>query len=296
MPKIIVIEGNISAGKTTLLKTNIRKIFPEAAIFIEPNSEANPWLSLFYEDPKKYIVKLQHWFMAHRLANYAKVLNEYKDHKIVFMDRCIYSDWVFVHNAYNTSIMTEESYDRFLKSREDVLKDMALPDLILYLDVKPEICHDRVINLRQEACESSIPLEYLQGLQDCYVEYLDQMKKNGVTIKSIDWNSFGSQFNNTVGTETRTNTMDTPSCEIQHELDAMLLEICNPILNDNVKLDTQKKESQGYKSLSENAITSILAAEIKSKLSKNEGCVDSDKEFVTDVKCFLGTLALEFIS
>lgn len=189
MPRVIVVDGNICAGKTTLIKNHLRRLLPDAKIFLEPNSSNNPYLDKFYKEPKKFIVMMQQWFMAHRLEKYVTVLDAKPD-DVIIMDRSIYSDYVFIKNALKSGIMSESQYINFMACREDTLFHMQLPSMILYLDVSPENCYERVHNLRKEACESTISLDYLQGIHECYQEYIADMKKKGVRVEVIDWNLF----------------------------------------------------------------------------------------------------------
>ena len=165
--------------------------------FTEPHSDTNPYLAPCYNDTRKFIVTLQHWFRAYRLQNYAKVSTECEEDTIGLMDRCIWSDFVFIKNALKTGIMTQSQFDNFILSRNDVLEDMPLPSVIVQLDVDPKVCYDRIHNMRQIDCESSITLEYLQGLEECYKEYLNDMEKKGVHIIRYNWNNFGNMESKT---------------------------------------------------------------------------------------------------
>lgn len=191
MSRIVVIEGNICAGKTTFIKKLNEKC--NVTIFLEPQADRNPYLKLYYEDKERWIFKLQHWFLANRLENYANVIQNSSKEKIIIMDRCVYSDVVFVNNALNTGIMPKEDYDVFMKAREIALRGMPLPDLIIHLDVCPGICHDRIHGDRKEECESSITIDYLFGLEKSYKEYLTEMEKKKVKIVKYNWNDFGDE-------------------------------------------------------------------------------------------------------
>jgi deoxyadenosine/deoxycytidine kinase len=57
---LIIVEGNISAGKSTLC-TNLGE-FLNFKVFFEPVTN-NPYLSLFYKEPKKYAMKMQLWLL-----------------------------------------------------------------------------------------------------------------------------------------------------------------------------------------------------------------------------------------
>jgi predicted ATPase len=77
--KLVVVEGNIGVGKTTLVdevakKMNVKAIF-------EPIAE-NPYLKNFYADPKKYALKLQLWIFRRRLQLYTDALDHMERHGI----------------------------------------------------------------------------------------------------------------------------------------------------------------------------------------------------------------------
>lgn len=65
--KIIIVEGNISAGKSTLCRRLQEEL--DCALFLEP-TVANPFLEKFYKDPKKYALPLQLWILKQRYVTY----------------------------------------------------------------------------------------------------------------------------------------------------------------------------------------------------------------------------------
>jgi deoxyadenosine/deoxycytidine kinase len=56
MQPLIIIEGNISAGKSTLTRELAEAL--NYRVFLEPTS-TNPFLADFYRDPKKYALRMQ---------------------------------------------------------------------------------------------------------------------------------------------------------------------------------------------------------------------------------------------
>ncbi len=54
----------------------------------------------------------------------------------------------------------------------------------------PEVCLERIRNVRGVDCEAGIPVEYLQGLGDRYEEMLTQMKERGSSVAVFDWNDW----------------------------------------------------------------------------------------------------------
>jgi len=91
MAYIVCIDGNIASGKTTVLQ-EIEKL--GFKVYYEP-FEDNPWLPLYYEDPKKYALNTQLWFLSERFRQY-KLADFHKD-GIVFVERSMYTDrFIFV--------------------------------------------------------------------------------------------------------------------------------------------------------------------------------------------------------
>jgi len=68
----------------------------------------------------------------------------------------------------------------------------VVPHITLYLDVSPSTCLYRINNVRGRECESSIPLQYLQGLDTHYKTLLNQLQEMGSEIVTIPWNEFGT--------------------------------------------------------------------------------------------------------
>ena len=68
---VIIVEGNIGVGKTTLACQLGRKL--NYRIFLEPMS-GNPYLSKFYKEPKKYALKMQLWLFRQRCMMYMRAV------------------------------------------------------------------------------------------------------------------------------------------------------------------------------------------------------------------------------
>jgi tRNA A37 threonylcarbamoyladenosine biosynthesis protein TsaE len=68
---VIIVEGNIGVGKTTLTCQLGRKL--NYRIFLEPTSR-NPYLTKFYNEPKKYALKMQLWLFRQRCMMYMRAV------------------------------------------------------------------------------------------------------------------------------------------------------------------------------------------------------------------------------
>lgn len=68
---IVLVEGNIGIGKTTLCRELAEQLKYKA--FFEPATE-NPYLEKFYANPKKYALQLQLWIFNQRCHTYVDAL------------------------------------------------------------------------------------------------------------------------------------------------------------------------------------------------------------------------------
>ncbi|GKT22782.1 Deoxynucleoside kinase like protein [Aduncisulcus paluster] len=187
---IIVIEGNISAGKSTLAKSLALEL--DLRLFEEPVVE-NPYLEDFYKDPCKWALTMQLWLLEQRYKTYREGIAHYKKTgQGVLFDRSVYSDAVFAINSKKCGQISIEGYERYCSKLNECLKECEIPHFIIYLDVSPEICYRRIHSMRKRACEGTIPLEYIQSLHLEYLEFLSKMKGQGSVILRINWEEFGS--------------------------------------------------------------------------------------------------------
>ena len=193
---IVLVEGNISAGKSTLC-THLGEELG-FKLYLEPTA-ANPLLEKFYEDPKTWALPLQFWVLRQRYFTYIEALRASQEESRsgtpcagVVLDRSVFSDIVFADKNHRDGNISEEGYQTYLELRKELLRALPLPDCVLYLDASPEVCHDRMQNLRKRDCEAGVPLDYLQGLDDCYHSFLLEMNLLGVHVREEPWNNFGN--------------------------------------------------------------------------------------------------------
>jgi len=196
--KLICCEGNIAAGKSTLAKQLADRL--GYVLFLEPTVE-NPFLEKYYGDPKAYALPMQLWLLKQRYITYVnalKYLHEEQQRQPgatrargVILDRSIFSDVVFAEKNFRDGNFSREGYDYYLALRAQLLQPLPLPHAVLYLDVSPQQCYDRIHGLRQRDCEGGIPLAYLQGLHDCYRQLLTQMGEWNLPVLVQEWNGFG---------------------------------------------------------------------------------------------------------
>jgi deoxyadenosine/deoxycytidine kinase len=161
--KFVVIEGNIGAGKTTLA-TMLAKDY-NARLVLE-NFKENPFLPKFYKDPEKYAFPLELFFMAERYHQLKK-----QKEQDLFQPISI-ADYFFVKSKLFAQNNLQKDEQQLFNSLFNIMSSsLPKPDLLVYLyaDVSRLQLN---IKKRGRSFEQKITNEYLQNIQDRYLDYL----------------------------------------------------------------------------------------------------------------------------
>ena len=111
--KMIIIEGNIGAGKSTLTKQLAEKL--NARAFYEP-VESNPYLEDFYKDPKKYALPMQFYLMSVRYEMHQQgIEHTWRTGQTCIFDRSIYGDYVFAKKNWLDGNMSDLDFENYNK-------------------------------------------------------------------------------------------------------------------------------------------------------------------------------------
>ena len=187
----IGIAGIIGVGKSTLTVDLAR------ALNFEPILEevdGNPYLESFYKDMKGYGTMMQVWLLNHRFRQHREFVTRISLGKIrgVVQDRTIWEDTIFARmlNNHPDKIITDLDYNTYLDLFDNmVLRELVFPQLMIYLDVKPETAVKR-ISARGRGMEQQIPLDYLRALTENYEQFIGEMEQAGVRVLRIPWETF----------------------------------------------------------------------------------------------------------
>ncbi|MCP4808519.1 MAG: deoxynucleoside kinase [Proteobacteria bacterium] len=159
MRRFLVIEGLIGVGKTTLCKL-VRDEW-DARLVLEPWAE-NPFLASFYDDPDRFALPTQLFYLANRFKQQQAIRQTDLFHDLVVADYLFEKDSLFAQQTLTGDEL--ELYYQFAGLLGDTL---AKPDLVLFLDAPTECILDR-INRRAIESEQVIQPDYLDSLRDRY--------------------------------------------------------------------------------------------------------------------------------
>ncbi len=172
----IAIAGNIGSGKTTLTKM-LAKRYGWTPRF-EP-VDNNPYLSDFYADMKRWSFNLQVYFLNKRFKEVVEI-SKCKD--TIIQDRTIFEDArIFAPNLHGQGLMSDRDFDNYSDLFDLMMSLVKLPELMIYIrSTIPNLIAQ--IAKRGREYEQSIRIDYLQGLNDRYEEWIAGYKGNLIIV------------------------------------------------------------------------------------------------------------------
>jgi deoxyadenosine kinase len=179
---IISVSGIIGVGKSTLSK-KLGEYY-KADVYYEP-VETNEYLSKFYKNMKKYSFPMQIYLLNHRFRQHQQMAWSTKN---IVQDRSIYEDVIFAKMLREDGLMDELDFQTYRSLYQNMSNFLHRPDIIVYLDVKPEIAMER-IKKRARGCETGLSVGYLQSLQKGYEDWLEDISPR-IPVIRVDWNTF----------------------------------------------------------------------------------------------------------
>ncbi len=180
----IGIAGLIGAGKSTL--ATAMGDLTGLPVYYEPVQD-NEYLSDFYLDTGKYAFYMQIYLLNRRFQQHQEII--WKGGGAV-QDRTIYEDAIFAKTLLNLGLMDERDYRTYLSLFKHMSNFMCRPNIIVYLDIKPETSFNR-IQMRSRDVESGISLEYLEMLYREYEVFIEEIGKT-IPVIRVPWEEFRS--------------------------------------------------------------------------------------------------------
>lgn len=173
VPRLLVIEGPIGVGKTSLAKRLARTF--NADLLLE-KAEDNPFLESFYRDRRSTAFQTQLFFLFQR----SRQLEGLCQHDL-FMQTMI-SDFMLEKDRLFAELNLDiNELDLYQQIYQRLSMQSPSPDLVVYLQAPVEVLMSR-IRKRNRPEEDNIDPGYLQRLINIYNGYFSQYNQSPLLI------------------------------------------------------------------------------------------------------------------
>jgi deoxyadenosine/deoxycytidine kinase len=172
----IAIEGNIGAGKSTVLE----RLSQSYRVLPEPIDQWKEWLELFYQDKKRWAFA----FQMKVLLTYAELEPESRKQHCVIERSIVTGRHVFTQMMYNQGILSEKEWMVY-RQFYDLVE--WTPDAVVYIKTDPETCLERIQKRQRKAECDAIDIAYLNKIDFHYSNMMRYGLKNTV-VHVVDGN------------------------------------------------------------------------------------------------------------
>lgn len=184
-PRILTIEGNIGAGKSTFLQRLQTRYADRSDILflLEPvglweqvkDEQGKNMLEKFYENPQKYSFAFQSMAFSSRLKLIREAVEKAEEVdspiKTIIMERSLDADReIFAQMLRDDGLLEKCEHDIYLMMSEESQRKYSA-DGILWLTAEPDVCHGRIATRGREG-EDQISLDYLEKCGQYHRQWL----------------------------------------------------------------------------------------------------------------------------
>ncbi len=159
-PKFIVLQGPLRVGKTTLARILAGRLHARRLY----DCEDNPFLADFYSEKPGAAFRAQMYFLLERQKRLREALAQEAPGPLI-ADYLMEKDRIFA----NLNLDDEELklYERYY---ERVTQDLPQPDLVIYLQAKPEVLRTRIAKKKARE-ERQISPDYVEEVAKAYEHF-----------------------------------------------------------------------------------------------------------------------------
>jgi len=170
-PHYIAIEGPIRVGKSTLARILAERLHARRIL----DCEDNPFLADFYDEKPGAAFRAQMHFLYERYRRLA-------DARTQDYAGPILTDFVFEKDKIFAYINLDNEELRLYDKYFDLLApSLPAPDLVIYLQAKPEVLRKRV-SKKGDPAETEISGEYLEAVASAYEHFFFRYSASNLLV------------------------------------------------------------------------------------------------------------------
>ena len=176
----IAVAGNIGSGKTTLTKM-LSKHYGWKQ-YLEPVAE-NPYIDDYYKDISRWALNMEVFYLKQRFKNLLEIQHS---KETVIQDRTIFEGvYAFAANNRAMGHMDERDYETYMELFESMMEVVKMPELMIYL--RSSVPHlVKNIQKRGRDYEQRMPIDYLEGINRLYDDFIMNKYKGRVLVVEVD--------------------------------------------------------------------------------------------------------------
>ena len=193
--KVVIIEGLIAAGKSTLARELGDALGNGTLTLLEPDeSSDNPYLSDYYDDPARWSYTMQTHLLTLRYRMHLHAQwHAMQGYGHAVLDRSLMGDTAFARLQLKLGAMSEREFETYRSLYHAMTATVLLPTICLRVLVSPEESAKRIAKRYEaregRACEKAIDLEYLKKLDTEIDHMVSVLRQQGVAVLDVPWDT-----------------------------------------------------------------------------------------------------------
>lgn len=194
MGLVVIVEGLIGAGKSTLTQELGKSLGEDTLVLMEPDEQknANPYLSDFYGDKERWSFTMQTHLLGLRYRmQLAAQWHAMSGRGHAVCDRSFYGDTCFARMMNRTGEISTREFETYRVLYQAMTASVLLPSVCIRLRVSPDIAANR-IRSRASAREGRkselvIDPQYLRALDAEIDTTVEVLRGQGVRVMDLHW-------------------------------------------------------------------------------------------------------------
>lgn len=171
--RLVVVEGPIGVGKTTLARRLASAVGAESVL---EQAEENPFLERFYRSPRTAAFPTQLYFLFQRARQLQELRQQDMFAPVRVADYLLDKDRLFARIT-----LDDQEYALYEQVYARLSLDAPRPDLVVFLQAPVDVLMERIAR-RGIRYERFIEREYLEKLIDAYTRYFHQYSASPLLI------------------------------------------------------------------------------------------------------------------
>ena len=160
--QILVFEGNIGVGKTSLTQKIARDY--QVPSLME-NFNQNPYLEKFYDKPERFALRLENYFLEDRFSQFTNFLQTLATSKTAVTDHSLFKSLIFAKIN-----LSPTHFSDFKKNFEKLSAELFFTQRVIFLNQPIKKLMQQIEN-RGRSYERKITSEYLEKIEEGYQNF-----------------------------------------------------------------------------------------------------------------------------